>query len=567
MRGGRNDIPPDQLGDASPTAEERRGPLPAPLLTWCNALWDSRTAVNAQLDEIARYAAPDRAGFGGMGPSPGDDGRQKIWDSTPEDAALTLAAALHGMLTNPATEWLSLELDGDADRDDAEISAFMESAQAAVTAALASHEGGFHQEVNQFYLDLACFGWAVFLVEDRGNRPCFRAINPSQCALDENAGGRVDSVLRRWNMSPAALVEEFGKDAVSEKVRNAVENGTAPGARVGVSHLVCPLSRLPESVRSDVARNRGGKAEKPFASLYYETEGGHCLSRGGFDELPYMCPRWSKRSGETYGRGPGHVCLPDMRVLNRVAQAQLVGAEKLADPPLLAADDSVVGRIRSGAGGITYVRPDALQQGRGLMQLPVDFRLDVAEAVLEKRRGAVRGAFLNDRIQMAGGPQMTATEVMARERKQNLVLGPVLGRLESEFLGPLTDRVFMLLLRAGAFAVPPGLAGRELRARYVSPLARAQRQSAAEAFGLALQYLAGFTQADPTIMDNFDFNSAARDSRELFGYPRKYLLDERKVQKNRQARAQQAQTAALARMAEQAGPALASAATEQEEGR
>lgn len=115
--------------------------------------------------------------------------------------------------------------------------------------------------------------------------------------------------------------------------------------------------------------------------------------------------------------------------------------------------------------------------------------------------------------------------------------------------------------------MPPGLAGRELRARYVSPLARAQRQSAAEAFGLALQYLAGFTQADPTIMDNFDFNSAARDSRELFGYPRKYLLDERKVQKNRQERAQQAQTAALARMAEQAGPALASAATEQEKGR
>lgn len=77
MRGGRNDIPPDQLGDASPTAEERRGPLPAPLLTWCNALWDSRTAVNAQLDEIARYAAPDRAGFGGMGPSPATtDGRK-----------------------------------------------------------------------------------------------------------------------------------------------------------------------------------------------------------------------------------------------------------------------------------------------------------------------------------------------------------------------------------------------------------------------------------------------------------------------------------------------------------
>jgi hypothetical protein len=237
-----------------------------------------------------------------------------------------------------------------------------------------------------------------------------------------------------------------------------------------------------------------------------------------------------------------------MRVLNRVAYSQLVGAEKLADPPMLIANDSVIGKIRVGAGGITYYNPQS-PTGNDIAQLPVAYKLDVAEVVMERRREAIRQAFLNDRIQLAGGPQMTATEVIARERKQNLVLGPVLGRLEAEFLGPLTDRVFLLLWRAGAVNAPPDYAGLDLRARYVSPIGRAQRQGDAEAFGRALAYLAPAAQADMTILDNFDLDEVARDTQELFGFPLGYLRDKKAVEQLRQARAEARQAAALAETA------------------
>ncbi len=272
------------------------------------------------------------------------------------------------------------------------------------------------------------------------------------------------------------------------------------------------------------------------------------MRQGFFDELPYMVPRWSKRSGEVYGRGPGHAALPDMRVLNRVAYAQLLGAEKLADPPIAVGSDSVVGKIRTHAGGVTYVDTTQIPGGDpagALRQLAVDYRLDVAETILEKRRDAIRTAFLNDRIQLAGGPQMTATEVITREKKQLLVLGPSLGRLQSEFLGPLVDRVFLLLYRNNHLVPPENLAGRELRAKYISPISRAQRSGEAEAFALAQQYLAPVIQADPTVMDNFDTNRIARDSQDLFGYPQDYLRPEAGVAQIRKERAAQQQAAAM----------------------
>lgn len=523
------------------------------IASYCESLWGTRETINPKLDEIASFVAPDRQGFTAGKMTESDEGRGNIWDSTPEDAAVTLSSALHGMLTNPATDWLELTLVGAEDTEDTETTNFVSTATKTMMDVFSDPETGFHNEVNAFYFDFPTIGWAVILVEYKDGKGIqFTTVPPTQCAIAENADGRVDTVLRRWTRTPGQLVEEFGEANVSDKVKETLENKSAHNP-VAVSHLVIPQAKLPRDTNA-----KGKKNSRAFLSVTFETETKQVLRQGFFDELPFMVPRWSKRSGEVYGRGPGHAALPDMRVLNRVAYTQLVGAEKLADPPIAAASDSVVGKIRTHAGGITHV--DATQIPGGdpagaIRQLAVEYRLDVAETILEKRREAIRAAFLNDRIQLAGGPQMTATEVIARERKQNLILGPVHGRLENEFLGPLVDRVFLLLLRNGRLVPPESLAGRELRAKYISPISRAQRKGEAEAFALAQQYLAPAIQADSTILDNFDLNRVARDSQDLFGYPQDYLRPEAAVAQMRKKRAEQQQAAVVAQAALAAGGA------------
>lgn len=533
-----------------------------------DAVWRGRDDINSRMDELASYIYPDRRGFIREN-LPGEEGRGEIWDGTPEDAAQTLGAALGGLLTNPATDWFSLEPLGGGEMD-AESSKWLSDAARRMLAAYIDPATGFQNEVNAFYLDLPVFGWGVFWTEYRdGEGLRFKALPPSQCAMAEDASGRVDTIVRRYPMTAAQMLEEFGEN-VGEAVKNAVEND--PQREFSVTHIVAPRSRFPagggaeaeeaeeegffprraarakknvfQSVKEalpDGAREYlddspgfgAASARQAFVSVYFETQTKHPLHVGGYFEPPFQAPRWSKRSGEIYGRGPGHAALPDIRVLNAVAGAQLTAAEKQADPPLLVPDDGVLGKINTHSGGITYYTPG---HGDRIAPLPVASNLEVMEAIILKRQEAVRRAFLNDRLQTAPGPQMTATEVMARERKRMLVLGPVLGRLQAEFLGPLVARTFALLYRAGELPeAPAGLRGRETLARYVSPVARAQKQDEADSFAGALAFIAPLARANPRLLDNFDADAVVRGTQEVFGYPQKYLRPVEEVAAERAA--------------------------------
>jgi hypothetical protein len=500
---------------------------------YAESVWKSRADINSQMDELASYVYPDRKGFSGNTPNQGDEGRSKIWDSTPEEAAQTLSAALDSMLTNPATDWLAIDLIGNDEDKSSEHDDFINAVTRKLLDVFNDPATGFQNEVNAFYLDLPVFAWAVLLIQWKDGKGIrFRAISPSQCAIAENADGRVDTVVRRYTMTAPQILEEFGKDSLNDAMKTALES--QPMKAFSITHIVMPCANLPKEMQI-------GKQDFPFISIYFHGESKHSLHVGGFEELPYMVPRWSKRAGEVYGRGPGHAALPDIRVLNRVAQSELIGAEKQSDPPLLIADEAVVDRrVRTHAGGITYYRPQG-QQGDEIRPLPVNVNLQVVGLILEQKRNAIRAAFLNDRIQLVGGPQMTATEVMARERKQMLVLGPVNGRLESEFLGPTVDRVFLLLVRNGEIEAPESMKGREIRARYLSPISRSQKQGQAEAFSRAMQYLAPLASIRPEIMQNFDADAVARDTKDLFGFPGNYMRSWEDVQKEREAQAQMRQ--------------------------
>lgn len=546
------------------------------LASIAEAVWRGRDAIDSRMDELARYIYPDRQTFSCAGSHDGDwgtgpglydrEGREDIWDGTPEDAAQTLCAALGGLLTNPAASWFRLDLADGGAPVGGEAGEWLTEVTRRMLAVFADPSSGFQNEVNAFYLDLAVFGWGVFWSENRlGEGMRFRALSPAQCAITENSAGQVDTLVRRYTLTASQMREEFGAK-VSEEVSRAVERD--PRKPFGVTHLVMPRRNLPPDLCAgedfgngapfldDIPAMEDDGAEPfaglpglepeedagpapqpafperhPFVSIYYETVTKRLLHIGGYFEPPFQAPRWSKRSGEVYGRGPGHAALPDIRVLNAVAAAQLTAAEKQADPPLLVPDDGVLGKINTHSGGITYYTPG---HGEGITTLPVAVNLEVMEAIIMKRQEAIRRAFLNDRIQLAGGPRMTATEVAARERKQMLVLGPVLGRLQSEFLGPLVSRVFFLMYRAGMLPeAPESIRGRETQAKYVSPIARAQKQGEAESFSAAMAFIMPVAQANPQVLENFDGDAIVRDTQEVFGYPHKYLRSEADVEKDR----------------------------------
>ena len=71
---------------------------------------------------------------------------------------------------------------------------------------------------------------------------------------------------------------------------------------------------------------------------------------------------------------------------------------------------------------------------------------------------------------------------MERTQEKLQQLGPVVERLQSEFLNPIIERTYAILDRAGVF--PPisdelaeQLNGQDVKIEYISPLAQAQKVS------------------------------------------------------------------------------------------
>jgi hypothetical protein len=130
---------------------------------------------------------------------------------------------------------------------------------------------------------------------------------------------------------------------------------------------------------------------------------------------------------------------------------------------------------------------------------------------------------------MTDRANMTATEVVQRTSEQMRLFGPLIGRLESEMLGPLVERVFGILTRQGALpAAPPEIQEKEFTVEYVSPIATAQKQQSANGIMQVWQLFAMFGPevAAQIIQKNNDVDKLYRWAWDLFNNDPDLLKDQ-----------------------------------------
>jgi len=160
--------------------------------------------------------------------------------------------------------------------------------------------------------------------------------------------------------------------------------------------------------------------------------------------------------------------------------------------------------------------------------------------------------------------QMTATEVAERHEEKLVLLGPVLQRLNTEFLDPMIEDTFLIALEEGLLPeAPEALRGVDIKVKYVSLLAQAQEATAAASMERTFGFAGNLVGVAPDILDNFDMDEAVREYAEILGGSPKILRERQDRDAIRQQRAQAQQQAAQAEqamMAAQAGAQGAQAA-------
>jgi len=447
------------------------------LLKRFGKLVTQRQTWESHWQEVSDYMMPRKADVTKKR-SQGDKRSELIFDSSPLHAVELLSASLHGMLTNPATPWFSLKFKQSDLIDEDAANEWLQDATDRMYEAF--NRSNFQQEIFELYHDLITFGTAaMFIEDDEEDIVRFSTRHIGEVYISENNKGKVDTVFRKFKLTARACIQQFGEKNVSKTTRGIAMKD--PYEEITILHVVYP--------RENYDPRKKDNKNMPFASCYIEPETKHEISQSGFNEFPYVVPRYLKASFEIYGRSPAMTALPDVKMLNEMSKTTIKAAQKQVDPPLLVPDD----------GFIFYV----------------------------------------NQLMMQNGPQMTATEVVQRNEEKMRLLGPVLGRLQSELLRPLIDRTFAILLRKKLFKPAPDfLAGQDIQIEYVSPLAKAQRASELQSIMRAIEIFGSLSNIAP-VFDHVNIDNLVKHLADIVGVPAKVLNSKAEVNAIRQQKQQQ----------------------------
>lgn len=503
---------------------------------------------------------------------PGSKRTQRMFDSTAAKAADDLASSIHGTLTSSYIRWFYLETDDPELNEEQPVAEWLMECSLRMNSEF--NKSNFSQEAHEAYIDLVCFGTAC-LFEEEADSPTggwgglqFRAQPYGKYVISEGPDGKASAVFRALSMTAQAIRMKPGwtfGDQIAD---------SRPDTQWEVIHGVYP-------------DNERGRTR--WRSIYITSKDRSLLHEGEFKEFPYMVPRWTKLSDEAYGRGPSHTALPDVRSLNKIVELELRRIGLDVHPPMKELNGDVIGPIRMVPGGKTTVR-----NMEGLQPLLSGAQQTFQIVNLKKQElvQSIRNIYYADQLQLPQGPQMTAEEVMTRMELMQRLLGPTAGRLESEFLRPLIDRTWAMLLRASPGILtgngrpdaplppaPPELLQAmqhrqiPLRIRFEGPLARAQKAADAQAISKLQGFVLPMLQVMPELADVIDWDEGVRDSARVLGVPPKIIRDVKQTVDLRQLKAaqqaqqqQMEQTAMAAQAAGQAAPAMKAMQTKPEAG-
>ena len=473
-------------------------------------------------------------------PTPGERRTRRQFDTTAAKAIVKLSSAMHGLLTNPSTQWFALRAKDDDLNEIPAVHRWLTESRNRMLNMFSNPSFGFNTQAHEVYLDLIAFGTSVSIFNEQANRIIFQARPLSESFLDADQDGRINTVYRKYEINIIDAEEFFGLENLSVNRRQQFSDGK--DIEITVIHCVRPRRKR------DAARRTPDN--KPWQSVYVDLEEKEIIRESGFDDFPYLTPRWSKASGELYGRSPTMLLLPDIGMLSAMRKTTIVSAEQAVAPPYIVEASGIEGPLRIAPNSIIYKKqgfPDPIKP------LITGNRVELGENLMDKERAGIKEGYFLDLLTLPEIDRMTTTEVLQRVQQRLVFMSPVLSRLIEEFLQPLVTRTYRAMARMDMFEeVPEELEGRPLDVDFVSVMAISQRASEQFNFQQWIGNMAPLAQVDPSILDIVNADEVARYAASTWhNVPGRLLRSPEEIAEIRQQKAEAAQAQAEAEAARQ----------------
>lgn len=491
-----------------------------------------RRMVDTFFDEVGDYVSPNR--HIRHGERRFNRKRTFVYDNTAQEAAKELSALIHGLLNPQSSLWINLVPSGAAAQDKESIE-WSQQVELMLYGIFNSPNTGFYSTRQETLQDRVSFGTSCKLVlEDTESIVKFSSIPPVEIYIAENSGGRVDRLVRRFDLTATTAADLWGAENLSEKVLANLLSDKADTEKTEYLHYVGP-----RSVRNI---RLSDKFNKPFASFYIDRKNKHIVAEGGFNEFPYQVSRWSKTSGEVFGDPPAGSFMDEIKMTSTMRKADIISKEKAGSPTIIVEDNSVIGPLVTHPNSVIYKR----RGSDPITTLPTgDSRIN--EETIRQQRESIRQVFFLDRLVIPQLDRMTAFEVAERRRDSLQIMSPFIARDTEEDLAPTINRVLAIMNRRGLLPpLPVSLQEEGMSVEYVSPLAISQKAGEVQSVQAWFALLSAAAQFDPNAFSAVDFDELAQGTSISLNVPQRYVKDLEQVRAQRQQDEQQSQLAQAA---------------------
>ena len=512
-------------------------------------LYSDRKEVEPTWKQLSDFINPYRGRFDYDDPK--EEGRRrdhKILDDYAMHAHSRCAAGLHAGLTSKSRPWFELSLEDTEKAKMHEAKIWLDDVRDIMMSIYAKSNA--YQMFMQIDAELAEFGTAAAMIfQDYYTAIRCRPYTCGEYAGMVDARGRLAKLARKMKMTAYQMVSEFGYDACSSSVRNAYDNRL-----VSKYFNVCLL--IEENLKYQ--KDKIAVGNFPWRAYYWEeSESTQFLKVSGFNERPFIMPRWQVVGNGVYGIGPGHTVIGNVMQLQKLEKLDLRCLDNLANPALQVPNG--VGKVNRIPGSQTTVPAGQIGQIQPLFAT-TGSRTDINQKA-EAKHEIIKEGFYVDLFMMLGmqqdSPQMTAREIAERHEEKLWQLSPVLEQLHNEMLSPTTSRVFEICQRNGLLPpMPDEIKSDQIKVEFVSLLAQAQKMIGIPAIQGTVAFAGNLAGIAPEIMDNLNLDAALREHAAMNGAPETILRDEDEVAEIRKQRAAAQAQQQQMEQAAQAAPAL-----------
>ncbi len=514
-----------------------------------SALFTERSSWMPTWEDISRFQQPRLGRYFLTDRNDGKRRDNNIVDNTAIFGARTLAAGLMAGVTSPARPWFRVAIRNKDLMERPAVKGWCHDVATLLLAIFSS--SNTYRALHSIYEELGLFGTGCSIVDANfENVIHHHALTIGEYALATDELGRVNTMVREYQMTVEQMVSEFGLKAVSRTVRELYDRGRYE-QWVTVIHEIGPRRKTERNPKLATARNMR------FASTYIEPgredADNAVLRESGRRHFPVLAPRWLVTGQDVYGNSPGMECQGDVKQLQHQQRRKGTAIDYQVEPPLQVPTAYKEAKKARLPGGVFHIDP---LSSTGGVRSAFEVNLDLQALLLDIQdvRERIRQAYYVDLFLMLANDTrsgITATEVAERHEEKLLMLGPVLERLHNELLQPLIDIAFDFALQANILPRPPDeIMGADLEIEFVSVLSQAQRIVATQGMDRLIGVVGSMAQFEPRVLRKIDWLQAVDEYGDAYGVPPKLILSDEAVQQQLAADARAAQAQQMAAAAE-----------------